>query len=126
MTYANEDAINSSSNMDSELKTLCHQSQTNIGATATRAAEVEQCVYHWCTREARGTHSARALAAIYASLHLDGSRLLRFADLRALDDVRLEWALTLMRGYVEGSLTVPWARAVALVSLYELYPSDDD
>jgi hypothetical protein len=90
------------------------------------SADVEQLIYRWCTSEARGSHSAQALAAIYASTYMDGARLLRFADLRALDDERLEWAVTLLRGYVQGAVKVPWARAVALVALYELYPNDDE
>ena len=89
-------------------------------------AEAEQRVYRWCTGEARGSHSARALAAVYASTYLDGARLWRLADLRVLDDERLEWALALIRGYVEGQLQVPWARAVALAALYELYPVSND
>ena len=90
------------------------------------AAEAERRTYHWCTGEGRGSHSARALAAVYASTYLDGARLLRFADLRALDDEHLGWALTLIRAYVEGALSVPWARAVALAALYELYPGDGE
>jgi hypothetical protein len=87
--------------------------------------EVEQLIYRWCTSEARGTHSAQALAAIYASTYMDGARLLRLADLRALDDIRLEWALTLLRAYVQGNIKVPWARAVALIALYDLYHEDE-
>jgi len=51
--------------------------------------------------------------------------LLRFADLRVLDDKRLEWAITLIRAYVEGVIQVPWARAMTLVALYELYSDGD-
>lgn len=87
--------------------------------------EAERLVYHWCTREARSTPSARALAAIYASTYMEDARLLRFTDLRSLDDTRLNWALTLVRGYVEGDLEVPWPRAVALVALYELLPMEE-
>ncbi|MCB1715432.1 MAG: hypothetical protein KDK04_22230 [Candidatus Competibacteraceae bacterium] len=90
-----------------------------------RAAEAERCAYRWCTAEARGSLSARTLATVYASIHLDQARLLRFADLRVLDDKRLEWALTLIRGYVEGAIRVPWARAVALAALYDLYSDND-
>jgi hypothetical protein len=89
-------------------------------------ADAERHAYRWCTGEARGSHSARALAAVYASTYLNGARLLRFADLKVLDDERLEWALALIRGYVEGGMEVPWARAVALAALYELYPAPDD
>ncbi len=89
------------------------------------AVEAEQLVYRWCTGEARGTHSAQALAAVYASTYIDDARILRFADLRSLDDTRLEWALALIRGYVEGDVQVPWSRALALVALYELYPTAD-
>ncbi len=89
-------------------------------------AEAERRAYRWCTGEARGSLSARALAAVYASTYLDGAQLLRFADLRVLDDERLDWALTLIRGYVEGQLEIPWARAVALAALYELYPAPGD
>ena len=88
--------------------------------------EAEALVYAWCTREGRGTPSARALAAVYASTYLDGSRLLRFIDLRTLDDTRLQWAITLIKGYVEGGIVVPWARAVALVALYDLIPDEAD
>jgi hypothetical protein len=84
--------------------------------------EAEQLVYDWCTCESRGTGSARALAAIYASTYLDETPLLRFGELRTLDDVRLEWALALIQGYVEGSVRIPWPRAVALVALYDLLP----
>ena len=87
--------------------------------------EVEGLVYNWCTRDARGSPSAQALAAVYASTYMNSARLLRFSNLRALDDTRLEWALALIRGYVEGSLTVPWPRAVALVALYELFPTEE-
>lgn len=87
-------------------------------------SQVERLVYNWCTTESRGTESARALAAIYASLYMDQARLLRFIDLQALDDIRLEWALTLIKGYVEGEISVPWARAVALVALYDLLPEE--
>ena len=66
--------------------------------------EAEKLVYDWCTRVSRGTTSARALAAIYASAYMDHVPLLRFMDLRTLDDVRLEWALSLIEGYVEGEL----------------------
>lgn len=89
------------------------------------AVEAEQLVYCWCTGEARGTHSAQALAAVYASTYNDDARILRFADLRSLDDIRLDWALALIRGYVEGDLHIPWARVVALSALYEIYPTDD-
>jgi hypothetical protein len=34
--------------------------------------------------------------------------------------------VALLRGYVQGAVKVPWARAVALVALYELYPDDDE
>ena len=86
--------------------------------------EAENLVYAWCTREARGTPSARALAAVYASTYMDGSRLLRFTELRTLDDTRLQWAITLIRGYVQHNIVVPWARAVALVALYDLMPDE--
>ena len=92
----------------------------------SNVTEVERLVYNWCTSESRGTDSARALATIYASTYLDGARLLRFADLRALDDIRLKWALTLIQGYVEGTVRVPWPRAVALVALYDLIPDELD
>lgn len=88
--------------------------------------EVERLVYVWCTQEARGTPSARALAAVYASTYMDNARLLHFQDLRALDDTRMAWALALIRGYVEGALRVPWARAVALVALYDLIPPESE
>jgi|APFre7841882590_1041340.scaffolds.fasta_scaffold21436_2 hypothetical protein len=90
----------------------------------TDTTEVEKLVYDWCTSESRGTDSARALAAVYASTYIDGSRLLRFADLRALDDIRFGWAMALIQGYVEGTVTVPWPRAVALVALYNLIPDE--
>ena len=89
------------------------------------AVEAERLVYRWCMDEARGTHSAQALATVYAGIYLDGARLLRVADLKVLDDVRLEWALALIKGYVNGHVQVPWARAIALVSLYELYCFDE-
>ncbi len=88
--------------------------------------EVESLAYAWCTGEARGTPSARALAAVYASTYMDGARLLRFTDLRALDDTRLQWAMTLIKAYVEDGIVVPWPRAVALVALYDLIPDDPD
>lgn len=88
--------------------------------------DTEKMVYRWCTREARGTPSAKALAAIYASTYMEDARLLRFTDLRALDDTRLEWAIDLITGYVEGQIEVPWPRAVTLVALYELLPLDAD
>lgn len=103
-----------------------HRNSPSSGHTVVSPAEAERHAYRWCTGEARGSHSARALAAVYASTYLDGARLLRFADLKVLDDERLEWALALIRGYVEGGLEVPWARAVALAALYELYPAPDD
>ena len=84
--------------------------------------EIESLVYRWCTGEARGSHSARALAAVYAGTYMDQARMLRFTDLRVLDDTRFEWAMILIRGYVEGTLAVPWPRAVALVALYDLIP----
>jgi hypothetical protein len=86
--------------------------------------EAEKLVYDWCTRVSRGTTSARALAAIYASAYMDHVPLLRFMDLRTLDDVRLEWALSLIEGYVEGKLQISWPRAVALVALYDLIPPE--
>ncbi len=86
---------------------------------------VEPLVYNWCTAEARGTPSARALAAIYASSYLEDAPLLRFADLRSLDDTRFGWAMSLIKGYVEGRVKVPWARAVALVALYDLIPAEE-
>lgn len=86
--------------------------------------EAEQLVYSWCTGESRGTRSARALAAIYASTHMDQVPLVRFIDLRTLDDTRLEWAMALIQGYVEGTLVVPLPRAVALVALYDLISSE--
>lgn len=88
-------------------------------------AEAERLIYNWCTCEARGSPSAQALAAVYAGIYMDGSRLLRLSSLRVLDDTRLEWALALMRGYVDGALTIPWARAVALVALYDLFPAEE-
>ena len=91
----------------------------------TQAAKAEQCAYRWCTKEARGTHSARTLAAVYASIYLDQACLLRFADLRVLDDTRLEWAMTLIRAYVEGAVSVPWDKVVALTALYDLHPPSD-
>ncbi|TCO80445.1 hypothetical protein EV699_11489 [Plasticicumulans lactativorans] len=92
--------------------------------TDTDMQMVERLVYDWCTSEARGTHSARALAAVYASCYMDESNLIRLADLRALDETRLNWALALVRGYVESRLAVPWPRAVALVALYDLMPAE--
>ena len=88
--------------------------------------EAEKLVYDWCTCESRGTTSARALAAIYASAYLDHVPLLRFMDLRTLDDIRLEWAMTLIQGYVEGKLNIPWPRAVALMALYDLIPPEPE
>ena len=96
-----------------------------IDDLVTQAAEAEQCAYRWCTKEARGSHSARTLAAVYASIYLDEAYLLRFADLRVLDDTRFEWAMTLIRGYVEGAISVPWDKVVALTALYDLYPPAD-
>ena len=90
------------------------------------ATDVEKLVYDWCTNESRGTASARALAAVYASTYMDGSRLLRFADLRVLDDIRLAWAIAMIKGYVEGTISVPWPRAVALVALYDLIPDESN
>ncbi|HMV38689.1 hypothetical protein [Plasticicumulans sp.] len=87
-------------------------------------AIVERFVYDWCTAEARGTPSARALAAIYASTYMADARLLGFVDLRALDETRLNWALNLIRAYVEGDFTAPWPRAVALCALYDLIPAE--
>jgi hypothetical protein len=89
-------------------------------------SEAERLVYDWCTYHSRGTTSARALAAVYASTYMDYTPLLRFTDLRTLDDVRFEWAIALLRGYVEGRLKVPWPRAVALVALYDLIPAETD
>ena len=89
-------------------------------------AEAERLVYQWCTSEARGTLSAQALAAVYASTYMDGARLLRFVDLKTLDDERLEWAIALLKGYVDGHIDVPWSRAMALMALYELYPNDSE
>ena len=71
-----------------------------------------------------GTPSARALAAIYASTYMADARLLGFVDLRALDETRLNWALNLIRAYVEGDFTAPWPRAVALCALYDLIPAE--
>ena len=84
--------------------------------------EVERQVYRWCTCEARGTHSARTLAAIYAGIYMEEARLFCLQDFKSLDDTRLEWAISLLRGYTEGRLSVPWSRAVALLALYELVP----
>ncbi|PWV61110.1 hypothetical protein [Plasticicumulans acidivorans] len=92
--------------------------------TETEPAVVERLVYEWCTHEARGTHSARALAQIYASCYLSDTPLLNFADLKALDETRLNWALMLIRAYVEGDFTAPWPRAVALCALYDLMPAE--
>ena len=47
-------------------------------------------------------------------------------DLRTLDDIRLEWAMALIQGYVEGKLNIPWPRAVALVALYDLIPPEPE
>ena len=88
--------------------------------------EIERLVYHWCTQAARGTPSARALAAVYASTYMDSLALVRFSDLKALDDTRMEWALSLMRAHITGTLQVPWARAVALVALYDLLPQESE
>ena len=85
-------------------------------------SEAERLVYDWCTCKSRGTNSARALASIYASTYLEQTPLLRFIDLRTLDDIRFEWAMALIQGYVEGKLRIPWPRAVALVALYDLIP----
>lgn len=98
----------------------------NATKTMLSPAQAERLVYRWCTGEARGSHSARTLAAVYASTYLDETRLWRLSDLRVLDDERLEWALTLIRGYVEGRLHIPWARAVALAALYDLHLTVDD
>lgn len=86
--------------------------------------EAERLVYEWCTRQARGARSARALAAIYASTYMDEYHLMKFQDLRALDATRMTWAISLIRGYVEQSYSVPWPRAVALVALYDLIPEE--
>lgn len=88
--------------------------------------KIERLVYDWCTREARGSPSGRALAAVYASIYVDGVPLVRFRELRALDDTRMQWAVAMIRGYVEGTLQVPWARAVALVALYDLMPTEPE
>jgi hypothetical protein len=32
--------------------------------------------------------------------------------------------MALIQGYVEGTVTVPWPRAVALVALYNLIPDE--
>jgi hypothetical protein len=56
---------------------------------------------------------------------MDHVPLLRFMDLRTLDDVRLEWALSLIEGYVEGELQISWPRAIALVALYDLIPPEN-
>ena len=90
------------------------------------SSEAERLVYKWCTCEARGSPSAQALAAVYASTFMDGARLLQFNNLRTLDDTRLEWAMALISGYVQGQLQVPWARAVTLVALYELFPVEEE
>ncbi len=92
----------------------------------TGIQDIESHVYDWCTREARGSPSARALAAIYASTYMDSVPLVNFRDLRALDDTRMDWAVKLIRGYVEGSVQVPWPRAVALVALYDLIPIEPE
>jgi hypothetical protein len=55
---------------------------------------------------------------------MDQVTLLRFSDLRTLDDIRLEWAIALIQGYVEGKLRVPLSRALALVALYDLISSE--
>lgn len=86
--------------------------------------EAEQLVYNWCIKESRGSRSARALAAIYASMYMDQVPMLRFIDLRTLDDIRLRWAIALIQGYVEGKLRVPLPRALALVALYDLISSE--
>lgn len=91
-----------------------------INELVTRAIEAEQNIYRWCTGEARGSLSAQTLAKIYVSICLDQVRLIRFSDLRVLDDIRLEWALTLMRAYVEGAVTVPWDKVIDLMTLYDL------
>lgn len=88
--------------------------------------QIERLVYNWCTREARGSPSGRALAAVYASTYIDGVPLVCFRELRTLDDTRMKWAVTLIHGYVEGTLRVPWARAVALVALYDLMPTEPE
>ena len=107
---------------------LTYMSPSNLKTVndlVVRAAEAEQCAYRWCTKEARGSHSARTLAAVYASIYMDQACLLRFADLRVLDDTRFEWAMTLIRGYVEGAINVPWDKVVALSALYDLYPPSE-
>lgn len=88
------------------------------------SSQVERLVYNWCTNESRGSDAARALAAVYASIYMDQMSLLRFEDMRSLDNTRLEWALALIKGYVEGTVKVPWPRAVALVALYDLIPEE--
>lgn len=102
---------------------LGYPSSTRVTLTPDQA---ERRIYQWCTGEARGSLSARTLAAVYASTYLDNARLWHLADLKVLDDERLEWALTLIRGYVEGRLHIPWARAIALASLYDLHLSVDE
>ena len=52
------------------------------------------------------------------------ANLLSFVDLRALDETRLNWALNLIRAFVEGDFEAPWPRAVALCALYDLIPAE--
>lgn len=89
------------------------------------AEEAARYTYDWCTKEARGTSSARTLAEIYVSTYMDKIRLIRFTDLRALDDPQREWALTLIREYSEGKFHATYDRAMELVDLYSLHPDHE-
>lgn len=89
------------------------------------AEETAKRVYEWCTQEARGTSSARTLAEIYVCTYMDKVRLMRFADLKALDESQRDWALTLIREYSEGKFHTTYDRAMELADLYSLHPDHE-
>lgn len=89
------------------------------------AEEAATRIYEWCTGEGKATSSARTLAEIYVSTYMDKVRLMRFADLKTLDDSQREWALTLIQGYSEGIYHATYDRAMELADLYSLHPDHE-
>lgn len=90
----------------------------NVEEAATR-------IYEWCSGEGKKTRSAHTLAELYVSTYMDKVRLLRFADLKALDDPQREWALILIKGYSEGKYHATYDRAMELADLYSLHPDHE-
>lgn len=83
------------------------------------AADAEQLIFNWCTREARGTESARILASLYIFCHVaDDPRLLSLGDPRLLDVSQRKWADVLIQGCIQKGFNMPHDRVLILKEIY--------